>query len=179
MALLTGILSGGPAEMLCATANASPLSGMVTMYMLMSAFHAAPWLKLIRASAGGWSEQLAQQRDLHGEIAFLDDRAGPCCLHQLGFAQDFAGPSGERRKQHQSAIADGNRGVVPKRRAHPWSSTNGPKANRDPCIRRIYRRFGTFGNYLALLKYAAVRVLQSCLLIPVKKRRRVLTRRKR
>ena len=50
MALLTGILSGGPAEMLCATANASPLSGMVTMYMLMSAFHAAPWLKLIRAS---------------------------------------------------------------------------------------------------------------------------------
>jgi hypothetical protein len=49
MALLTGVLGGGPAEMLCSAV--SPLSGMVTMYLLMSAFHAAPWLKLIRASA--------------------------------------------------------------------------------------------------------------------------------
>jgi hypothetical protein len=118
--------------------------------------------------SGGWSEQLAQQRDLHGEIAFLDDRAGPCCLHQLGFAQDFAGPSGERRKQHQSAIVDGNRGVVPKERAHPWIEHERTKGNPRPLRKCIYRRFGTFGNYLALLKYAAVRVLQSCLLIPVK-----------
>ena len=51
MALLTGVLGGGPAEMLCSAAHVSPLSGMVTMYLLMSAFHAAPWLKLIRASA--------------------------------------------------------------------------------------------------------------------------------
>ena len=32
--------------MLCTAV--SPLNGMVTMYLLMSAFHAAPWLKLIR-----------------------------------------------------------------------------------------------------------------------------------
>lgn len=51
MALLTGVLGGGPADILCSAAHASPLSGMVTMYLLMSAFHAAPWLKLIRASA--------------------------------------------------------------------------------------------------------------------------------
>ena len=51
MALLTGVLGGGPAEMLCSAAHVSPVSGMVTMYLLMSAFHAAPWLKLIRASA--------------------------------------------------------------------------------------------------------------------------------
>ena len=51
MALLTGVLGGGPAEMLCSSAHVSPLSGMVTMYLLMSALHAAPWLKLIRASA--------------------------------------------------------------------------------------------------------------------------------
>lgn len=48
MALLTGVLDDGPAEMLCSAANGSPLSGMVTMYLLMSAFHAAPWLKLVR-----------------------------------------------------------------------------------------------------------------------------------
>ena len=48
MALLTGILGGGPQDMLCSAApDMSPLSGMVPMYLLMSAFHLAPWLKLI------------------------------------------------------------------------------------------------------------------------------------
>jgi hypothetical protein len=46
MALATGVLGGG-ADMLCSAAAASPFSGMVPMYLLMSAFHAAPWLKLI------------------------------------------------------------------------------------------------------------------------------------
>jgi hypothetical protein len=35
--------------MLCAAAHGSPLGGMVTMYLLMSAFHAGPWLTPIRA----------------------------------------------------------------------------------------------------------------------------------
>jgi hypothetical protein len=30
----------------------SPLSGMVPMYLLMSAFHLAPWLKLIFSQRG-------------------------------------------------------------------------------------------------------------------------------
>jgi hypothetical protein len=48
MALLTGIFGGGPPDILCSAAqDASPLSGMVPMYLLMSAFHSAPWLKLI------------------------------------------------------------------------------------------------------------------------------------
>jgi hypothetical protein len=48
MALLSGVLSGGPLDMFCSAAHeASPLSGMVPMYLLMSAFHSAPWLKLI------------------------------------------------------------------------------------------------------------------------------------
>lgn len=48
MALLTGVLGTGPADVLCAAAHGSPLSGMTTMYLLMSAFHAGPWLKLMR-----------------------------------------------------------------------------------------------------------------------------------
>ncbi len=44
MALLTSMLAGGLPDALC---GASPLSGMVPMYWLMSAFHLAPWLKLI------------------------------------------------------------------------------------------------------------------------------------
>lgn len=44
MALL--VLRGG--LLLCsATRDASLLSGMVPMYLLMSAFHSAPWLKLV------------------------------------------------------------------------------------------------------------------------------------
>jgi hypothetical protein len=48
MALQTGVFGDGPRDMLCAeAAGASPLNRMVIMYMLMSAFHAGPWLKLV------------------------------------------------------------------------------------------------------------------------------------
>jgi len=48
MALLTGVLGAGAPDMLCSAAQqAFPLNGMVPMYVLMSAFHLAPWLKLI------------------------------------------------------------------------------------------------------------------------------------
>jgi hypothetical protein len=49
MALATAVMSGGSAEMSGMGAHASPFGGMVTMYLLMSAFHASAWLKLIRA----------------------------------------------------------------------------------------------------------------------------------
>ncbi|MDA9495122.1 hypothetical protein [Bradyrhizobium sp. CCBAU 11361] len=47
MAVLTAALGGGPADMLCAAGHGSLLGGMVPMYLLMSAFHASAWLKLI------------------------------------------------------------------------------------------------------------------------------------
>jgi hypothetical protein len=54
MALLTDVLGGGPPAMLCSAApDASPLSGMVPMYLLMSAFHLAPWLKLVSSRRSG------------------------------------------------------------------------------------------------------------------------------
>ena len=46
MALLTALGGGGPLAMLC-SAGASPLTGMVPMYLLMSAFHTGPWLRLM------------------------------------------------------------------------------------------------------------------------------------
>lgn len=54
MALLTGVLGGGPPDMLCSAGHdASPLTGMVPMYLLMSAFHSAPWLKLVSSRRSG------------------------------------------------------------------------------------------------------------------------------
>jgi hypothetical protein len=54
MALLTGVLGGGSQDVFCSAAHdASPLSGMVPMYLLMSAFHSAPWLKLIANRRSG------------------------------------------------------------------------------------------------------------------------------
>jgi len=55
MAPLTGVLGGGPLAMLCSSApDASALTGMVPMYVLMSAFHLAPWLKLIARRRPRW-----------------------------------------------------------------------------------------------------------------------------
>lgn len=48
MALLTAVLGGGPPDMLCSGGpDAALLTSMAPMYVLMSAFHAAPWLRLI------------------------------------------------------------------------------------------------------------------------------------
>ena len=50
MAVLTAVISGGPADMLCAAGHGLSLGGMVPMYLLMSAFHSAAWLRLISGS---------------------------------------------------------------------------------------------------------------------------------
>jgi hypothetical protein len=48
MALLAVVPHSDPHAMFCATTHdASERSGMVWMYLLMSAFHSVPWLKLI------------------------------------------------------------------------------------------------------------------------------------
>jgi hypothetical protein len=43
MVVVTGIAGGGPHQMSCSAAMRMPLSGMVPMYALMSAFHFTPW----------------------------------------------------------------------------------------------------------------------------------------
>ncbi len=55
MAALTGVLGGGGHDMLCAAVAShwSALNGMVPMYVLMSAVHLGPWLKLIRRWRNG------------------------------------------------------------------------------------------------------------------------------
>jgi hypothetical protein len=48
MALLTAVADSGAHQMWCAAAmHGSPLTGMVPMYLLMSAFHVTPWLKRV------------------------------------------------------------------------------------------------------------------------------------
>jgi hypothetical protein len=47
MALMTVCLGGGMDPLCSATQHSSLMSGMVPMYLLMGAFHTAPWLRLI------------------------------------------------------------------------------------------------------------------------------------
>lgn len=49
MALLTAAGGDGAAEFLCAAPGGPRLGGMMPMYVLMSVFHAAPWVKLVVA----------------------------------------------------------------------------------------------------------------------------------
>ena len=59
MALITLVFESGPMATLCSAApGASVLTGMAPMYLLMSAFHAVPWLKLIAS--------LRRRRDQQG-----------------------------------------------------------------------------------------------------------------
>lgn len=54
MALLTGVLGDGEPSPICSAAgDASSFGGMAAMYLLMSLFHSAPWLKLIDRRQGG------------------------------------------------------------------------------------------------------------------------------
>ena len=54
MALLTSVAGGGAPDMLCgAMHGASLLSGMVPMYLMMSVFHLAPWLRLVYRRSDG------------------------------------------------------------------------------------------------------------------------------
>ena len=54
MALSTGVGGDGVHDMPCmAMPDASPLSGMTAMYLLMSGFHLAPWLNLIAGRRRG------------------------------------------------------------------------------------------------------------------------------
>ena len=69
MAVLTAVL-GSPAETLCAAGHGLSLSGMVPMYLLMSAFHSAAWLKLIADRRGACGEELPPRERL-----VLDDRS--------------------------------------------------------------------------------------------------------
>jgi hypothetical protein len=46
MALLTALPGAGPLDQLCSASHAGPLGGMTAMYLLMSAFHAPPWVRL-------------------------------------------------------------------------------------------------------------------------------------
>jgi hypothetical protein len=53
MALWTGLLGGKPDIVCVATQGSWSPSGMAAMYLLMSAFHLAPWLKLYSLSDRG------------------------------------------------------------------------------------------------------------------------------
>jgi hypothetical protein len=77
MTLWTG-LSGGQPDMLCVSVQgSSPMSGMTLMYALMSAFHAAPWLKLIAS----------RRRDRNGlQRAFRKAKSQPSSAPRISCA---------------------------------------------------------------------------------------------
>ncbi|QOZ79044.1 hypothetical protein XH83_28760 [Bradyrhizobium sp. CCBAU 53351] len=54
MAVLTVVIGEGPADMLCGAGQGFLLGRMVPMYLLMSAFHSAAWLRWIAERRRGY-----------------------------------------------------------------------------------------------------------------------------
>ena len=53
MAFVSAEQSAGPGAMICGVSlNASPFGSMTVRYVLMSVFHAAPWLKIVGSRFG-------------------------------------------------------------------------------------------------------------------------------
>jgi hypothetical protein len=122
MALLTGF-GRGQMDMLCSTMqDASPLSGMVPMYLLMSAFHSAPWLKLVSSRRSGARRTLAD--------------TGPTRADDM-FVQAFPGPESEGeavagQQSHGGRALGDDRGMV----AHDRTGHRRHQADLSGCIRQ-------------------------------------------
>ena len=91
MALLTIVLDGGSPNELCTAAGSFWPGGMVPMYLLMGAFHLAPWLRLISRR-----ENAARHADLDRSSCVLT-ASSP---HER---MRYAGP-GCRRACHRARI---------------------------------------------------------------------------
>ena len=63
------------------------------------------------------AKKLAERRDLHRKIAFLDHGPRPCRLDQIGFGEHFARPLRKSLEKKQSPIAHGNGNLPPKQRS--------------------------------------------------------------
>ena len=48
MAVVTAVAGEGPLAGLCSAIGSGPLSGMAPMYLMMSVFHAGPWIRAWR-----------------------------------------------------------------------------------------------------------------------------------
>jgi hypothetical protein len=57
MALVSASSPGDPMTCIMAP-QASPLTGMAAMYVLMCAFHLAPWIRMLAGRRGGTTEAL-------------------------------------------------------------------------------------------------------------------------
>ena len=47
LALLSSSQESSLQSLICAAGHSSPMPGMVSMYLLMSVFHSAPWIRMI------------------------------------------------------------------------------------------------------------------------------------
>ncbi len=55
MAVLAALPHGGAHQMSCSAAAMSSLGGMTVMYLLMSAFHCLPWVKML-GPGSNWAQ---------------------------------------------------------------------------------------------------------------------------
>ena len=69
------------------------------------------------AAIGRRAEELAERRDLDREVAFLDRRARPGRVHQLGLGPHLSGALQEGGEEQGASLSDGDRLAIPEERS--------------------------------------------------------------
>src|SRR5262249_39410434 len=110
MALLTG-LDGSPIDRLCSAGPWVPLSGMVPMYLFMSAFHSPPWLKLIFDRRGAVGRSCPGGGGGGGDLRLVHARAT---------VADLVSPS-----KHDEVRPAGHHHPVPQKTPKCWRKSTG------------------------------------------------------
>jgi hypothetical protein len=115
MALLTAVQGGGMPDMICSAAPAGlPLTGMVPMYALMSAFHLAPWIKFV-----------SSRRDCRREATPRVTMAWQTrCLFNETLRRPVGSPKCSRKEEKPRELLDRSRPeTIESGRTTVWSAT--------------------------------------------------------
>ena len=96
------------------------------------------------------AEDLAERRDLDGEVAFLDRGARPGRVHQLGLRPHLSGEPQEGGEEQGASLSDGDRLAIPEERSGVGTEQETDRRRGAARASREYSRFGRIRGHFGV-----------------------------